>query len=195
MSWITTFTGKKFDYVDTTPDMIDIADIAHSLAAQVRFNGHTKQPYSVGQHSMGVAMWTYQKTNDKNIGLQGLLHDATEAYIGDMVSPLKAMIPAFKQYEDWLWAIIAAKFGVPVEMHEVVKEADLRILLTEKHEMINNDHTPRWELEDVVEPLPIKIVIQPFEVVRKQFMEVFHFLSDNVANDHKTESRIILPFG
>lgn len=195
MTWITTFTGKAFDFANTTADMIDIADISHALSAQVRFNGHTKSPYSVAQHSMGVAMWAYQKTNDKLIGLQGLLHDSTEAYIGDMVSPLKELMPAFREYEAYLWSIIAAKFGVSEEMHEVVKEADLRILLTEKREMLNNDHTPRWKLEDLYEPLPIKIVIQPFEIVRKQFMEVFHFLSTDTANDHKEESRIILPYG
>lgn len=193
MTWITTYTGKTFDFVNPTPEMIDIADIAHSLAAQVRFNGHTLVPYSIGQHSMGVATWVFKELQDKAIALQGLLHDATEAYVGDLVSPLKELIPDFKQIEKRIWAVIATKFGVPIELHPMVKETDLRILLTERNHLLNNERTPAWELDKHYAPLPVQTIVPlPFVEVRKQFMGLFYFFV-NTAEHDVHQSRIIIP--
>lgn len=87
--FIVTSSGRQFSYLDPRPHMIDICDIAHALSQICRFNGHTSLFYSVAQHSLLVA--------DKMIGsagerLAGLLHDAAEAYVCDIPSPLKVLL-------------------------------------------------------------------------------------------------------
>ena len=82
MTWILTWSGKRFDLFEPTPEMIDPRDIAQALGTIARFNGHTKEHYTVAQHSVIVANLVPPEHQ-----LAALLHDATEAYIGDMVRP------------------------------------------------------------------------------------------------------------
>src|ERR1700683_336889 len=83
-AWIVTFSGRRFYVLDPRPSDVRIEDIAHSLSLQCRFNGHVKNFYSVAQHSVLVS-----ERCDPADALYGLLHDASEAYIGDMSAPLK----------------------------------------------------------------------------------------------------------
>jgi hypothetical protein len=78
---ITTVSGKVINLIDPDPSLIDIEDIAHHLALINRYNGATRVPYSVAQHSVYVAQITGN--------LEGLLHDAKEYAIGDMTTPVK----------------------------------------------------------------------------------------------------------
>ena len=82
--YVSTYTGKQFFPLDPQQDQVDIEDIAHGLAYQCRFNGQTRYFYSVAQHSLIVAGLV-----PKRLYLAALLHDAAEAYMGDMVKPLK----------------------------------------------------------------------------------------------------------
>ena len=82
--WFTTYTGKKFHIFDPSLDEIDIADIAHSLSLICRYGGHLPEHYSVAQHSVLVSNLV-----PENIALEALLHDAEEAYTGDMIRPFK----------------------------------------------------------------------------------------------------------
>ena len=107
MNWILTQTGKRFDLFEPDADMIDPRDIAHSLAHLCRFNGHTREFYSVAQHSCLVA--DLVPTEHK---LAALLHDATEAYIGDMVRPLKQWMHAYQDVETWIWERICTRFSI-----------------------------------------------------------------------------------
>lgn len=129
--WIVTHSGKQFDFHNPTPDMVCIEDIAHALSMSCRFGGHTQYHYSVAQHSMNVALLVPQEHK-----LVALLHDATEAYIGDMVSPLKVLMPEFKKKEQQIWEVIAEKFGVPVEMDPIIKWADLQMLRVEREFLV-----------------------------------------------------------
>jgi len=81
--WITTYTGKRFHYLDPQPEEIDIVDIAHALSLTCRFGGHCKEFYSVAEHSIRVA-----EIVPKEFQLLALLHDAGEAYTGDVQSPI-----------------------------------------------------------------------------------------------------------
>jgi len=83
-AWIQTISGRKFPLAEPDPNQIDIEDIAHALSMLCRFNGHCTQFYSVAEHSMHVS---HEISND--LALAGLLHDAAEAYLGDVPSPLK----------------------------------------------------------------------------------------------------------
>lgn len=86
---ICTVTLKELDIFSMTADDIDITDIMHSLSFINRYNGHTKFPYTVAQHSVYVAQLEYKHSQNARQALAALLHDAAEAYIGDIVRPLK----------------------------------------------------------------------------------------------------------
>ena len=116
---IRTFSGHYLDVFDPDPDKITIEDIAHSLAMQPRFGGHTKRFFSVAEHSMDVATFV-----PFELKLEALLHDASDAYIGDMPSPIKSRLPDFQRLEDNLMQVIAKKFGFGWPISDVVKDSD-----------------------------------------------------------------------
>lgn len=105
MAGISTHCGKTLDPLDPRPELIMAHDIAVALSRQARFNGHTVEFYSVAQHSVLVSQYT-------RCPLSGLLHDAAEAYIGDMIRPMKAVMPEFDQIERRLQAAIEARFDL-----------------------------------------------------------------------------------
>src|ERR1035437_9287013 len=101
---IETYSGKWFDILEPTPDMIDIKSIAHSLSNICRYTGHVRHFYSVAQHS-----WIGSVIIPEPYKLEFLLHDASEAYIGDMSRPLKhctAAGHAYRKVEDVISSVI-----------------------------------------------------------------------------------------
>lgn len=109
--YIETFTGKKFYFLDPTPDMVDIEDIAHSLSNQCRFAGHVSKFYSVAEHSINVCNLVQRATRDDRLSLAALLHDASEAYLIDIPSPIKQHLPGYKDIELRVMRCVADKFG------------------------------------------------------------------------------------
>ncbi len=103
---IRTNSGLFIDVFNPTPEMICIEDIAHALAGIPRFAGHLNKYYSVAQHSIHCA----ERATPKN-KLVALLHDASEAYMLDMPTPIKARLPEYKECEHNLMVVIAKKFG------------------------------------------------------------------------------------
>lgn len=151
MTWILTSQGHRFDLLDPKPSMIDPRDIAHALAHLCRFNGHTGTHYSVAQHSYLVA--TLVPDEDK---LHALLHDATEAYIGDMVRPLKAVMPLYRGVEEQVWHAVCEHFHLEPELPASVKHADLVALATERRDLMPN-HPAEWECLAGIIPAPGRI--------------------------------------
>lgn len=129
--WIETFTGKKMYFLNPKEDMIDIVDIAHSLSLQCRFSGHTNRFYSVAEHSFRVASYLYNTHGNAKIALQGLLHDASEAYLLDVPSPVKQHLKGYHKMEEKLQAVILNKFNTGWPMNTRVKEADTIMLKNE----------------------------------------------------------------
>jgi 5'-deoxynucleotidase YfbR-like HD superfamily hydrolase len=127
---MTTHSGQRVNLIAPDPDTILIEDIAHALANICRFGGHTRRHYSVASHSLLVMELVEPKHK-----LQALLHDAPEAFCGDVVTPLKNLMPEFQRIEDMLWGVIARKFGVPVELSSAVLAADRRALDMERTEL------------------------------------------------------------
>jgi uncharacterized protein len=118
---IHTYSGKKVNPFDLQPADIDIVDIAHALALENRFGGHTRMPISVAQHSVYVS-----KLAAPSCALQGLLHDASEAYLRDIPKWVKAA-PEFAVYrslEDRVQRAIYGHFGLPLETAPCVEHAD-----------------------------------------------------------------------
>jgi 5'-deoxynucleotidase YfbR-like HD superfamily hydrolase len=133
--FITTAYGHRFYFLDMESSVIQIKDIAHSLARQCRYCGHTRTPdaiYSVAQHSILCALYVQTlpvATKMPELVLAALLHDAAEAYLGDMTGPLKTLFPEFKKLELQLDRVIEKQFGLSYGIfeHPVVKAADLSI--------------------------------------------------------------------
>lgn len=138
--WKQTFSGVAFWPLDPRPEEIRIVDIAHALACTNRYGGHAPYPYSVAQHSvlvlhrareLGLGLVTPEE--DLNVARWALLHDAAEAYIGDMVRPLKRtpeMAP-FREAEARIVQAVAQRFGLVGDEPWQVKQADLDLLTTE----------------------------------------------------------------
>jgi hypothetical protein len=123
---IRTNSGKYINLLSPHEDDIDINDIVHSLCNLQRFNGHLNEPFSVAHHCLHVS-WRV----DKEHQLAALLHDASEAYIADIPSPLKKLLPEYKRIEHNMMKVIAKKFGFKYPFHEQVLKADQDQLLYE----------------------------------------------------------------
>lgn len=120
---IRTSEGIYIDIFKPEPEMICIEDIAHSLSHQCRFGGHLKEFYSVAQHS-----FICSQIVPKPYALQALLHDASEAYLLDIPSPIKSRLSNYKEIEDGLMLAIASKFNFTYPLSKEIKEADKAML-------------------------------------------------------------------
>lgn len=131
---IRTYTGKAFDLLILDPDTICIEDIAHALARVPRFGGHLPNTYSVAQHSVMVSI-----SLPLDLALAGLLHDASEAYLGDMPSPFKKLMPDYKRLESNLMHSIAKKFRFQYPLDPEIKKADASALSEEWNTLVMCD--------------------------------------------------------
>ncbi|MDD5414571.1 MAG: hypothetical protein PHH96_07080 [Smithellaceae bacterium] len=149
---IHTFSGIAFDLLNPKPEMILLEDIIHSLALINRFNGAAIFPYSVAQHSLYVASLL-----PSELKLHGLLHDAAEAYVGDMVSPLKKFMTEYKKVEAGIARVVADVFSLSYPEPTAVKKADLAVLSAEKEQILLPSYGPWYKNF----PLPATIRIKP----------------------------------
>lgn len=146
--WIETHSGKRMYFLEPTIDMIDIKDIAHSLSLQCRFSGHTSKFYSVAEHSIRVAQHLAHRNQSASIILQGLLHDASEAYLLDVPSPVKQCLTNYKDIESRLMKCIMEALGSSWPLGAAVKEMDSIILKNEARQLLPSkgaswvDHYP-----------------------------------------------------
>lgn len=126
--WMMLAGGRKFHPFDPRPEDIDIHDIAHALSHICRYGGHVRRFYSVAEHSVLVS-----RCVPNIVGLAGLLHDAAEAYLGDIPRPIKhdAAMDGWRKAEARIERAIAARFGIGWPMDGAIKKADDRIILDE----------------------------------------------------------------
>ncbi len=172
---IRTYTGGWI--CPTDPDLDDflIDDIAHALSLQCRFTGHVTEFYSVAQHSVLVAYELMEKYDDEKLAYEGLMHDASEAYLSDIARPVKRtplISEGYDQAEGIIMTAIGKKFGVSWPMLPEVKWADDVLLRTEQRDLMHGAtyEGDFWYLGD--EP------IQPWppEVAEAAFIEVYENL-------------------
>jgi hypothetical protein len=118
---LTLHSGELVNLRALRPDQIEIDDIAHALSQQCRFVGHSPQYYSVAQHSVIVSTMV-----PAAFALAALLHDASEAYLGDVSHFLKHSpeLACYRAFEDEIQGTINERYGLPREIPEVVKLAD-----------------------------------------------------------------------
>jgi uncharacterized protein len=164
--WAQIYSGEKFWPLDPKPEEVNINDIAHSLALQCRFNGHCNSFFSIAQHSVFVS-----KIVSPDQALAGLLHDASEAYTGDIVSPLKKFLPPeFKEIEKEIEKVIFERFGIKNVDHIEIKKADKIALFTEMRDLMKKPHS-KWDDVDSFKPYPEKIIPLSPEEAEKEFLE------------------------
>ena len=168
---ILTRSGVYFNLLDPRPDDVCIEDIAAALSKLCRFTGHTRHFYSVAQHCMLVS-----SNAPDHLKLHALLHDASEAYLGDVSSPLKQLIPEYKVLEGNVQATIGEAFGLrgllPDEQ-SLLRELDLRALKTERNLfMPPTDVT--WPVCDHLEVFDVQFfsALHPWQA-ENGFLQVF----------------------
>lgn len=150
--WMQTWTGRRFYPADPRPEDIDIIDVAHALAHTSRYGGHCRF-YSVAEHSVLVS----QMVQPEN-ALEGLLHDATEAYIADVIRPVKRTIGKDNYYftlEDRIWQAVACKYGLNRIMSQDTKLQDTAICMVEQRAMF--PRAQAWDFAGIPYPKDVSI--------------------------------------
>ena len=161
---------------DPRPDEVDIRDIAASLAKQCRFNGHTTVFYSVAQHSVMVS-----EILPDHQALWGLLHDAAEAYVGDMIRPLKVsrQLEGFRDLEDDVMYAIVQKFRLfPEYQPSAVKFADNVVCNTERRDLFIDP--PDWG--PMPGPLPERIEAWGPALAELRFLDRFKEITEGMVS-------------
>lgn len=166
-----TASGVPFWVGDPRPEDIRIADIAQQLSRICRFGGALRQDieiYTVAQHCCLVS-----DNCPPEFRLEGLLHDAHEAYIGDLVKPIKLQVPAWKTLEKRVETAVRLRFGLPEKTSLQVKEQDVRAVVTEHRDVQTITGLVDWGPLDEVQPWPD--VIEPWGVfrARREFLSRF----------------------
>jgi uncharacterized protein len=175
---IKTYTGRMFPLDSPEPDDIDILDIAQGLSQTCRFSGQSLHFYSVAEHCVLIS-----RKVPKEYALHALLHDAAEAYIGDMTAPLKYLLSSagenmYRDTENRIMEAISSKYGFPSKKPDVIHEADLRMFATEAtHIMRDGLLYPGIDPKYLPKPYDTLIINgwTP-EFARMQFLTRFHEL-------------------
>lgn len=139
MTWMMTLSGHHLDLLNPQPDQIDFYDIATALARAERFAHHCPvRGYSVLQHSLHVA----SLLDDPEERLYALLHDASEAYTGDIITPVKQLLSGLEELEQRLDAVIFTSCGLqpamPAAIRRRVRDADLAVLRREVVDLLGS---------------------------------------------------------
>lgn len=197
-AWIQTFTGRAFYPMAPHWDDIDIKDIAHALSMQCRFTGHLRRFYSVAEHSVRVA-WAVEELLNQGSPvpacgrvlalLQGLLHDASEAYLIDVAKPVKSTpeMTGYRTAEHNLQQLIYARFGVSEEEEAIVKTADQAMLAIEARDLMGpllagwERWTPYAQLLPKVRLSPATPLVWWPDEAEKMFLSYFRHLEEHLG--------------
>lgn len=180
---MTTITGRYVDPYHMSPRDIDIMDIAEGLSKCCRFAGQCAGFYSVAQHSVLCAHYVLKKSQDIHLARIALMHDAPEAYMGDLVRCVKSPLADYHDAEYAIWLCVVARFdlhpltkaveqGGIADLPHFVREADLRMLVTERRDLIN-EKSAVWSLEHTHEPYSAPVLAQEWPEARRSFLETF----------------------
>ncbi len=170
-----TSSGKMFDPLDAIESDIIIEDIAHALSMICRANGQCKYFYSVAQHSINCKKEGKARGYSKKVQLACLLHDASEAYISDIIRPVKSRMPEYFIIEEKLQSIIYNKFlkeDLTKEEALLVKDVDDSVLMNEfDYIMYANDFEAVPKLKGKLD-----FYERNYKDIEKEFLKCFYEL-------------------
>lgn len=190
--WFQSLTGRKIYPLDPEIGDIRIYEIAWALSHICRYNGHLFKHYSVAQHSLEVLEcvmgipWRQRFYVEQPAGgdrcalaLAALLHDAPEAYLGDVIRPLKrggGVSDAWLEAEKKWSRLVERAFGLPEGLIDdpAIKKADDRVLLAERRDLLEQPPA-NWRERDYP-PAEQMIHVESPEFVRQRFLAIFHRL-------------------
>lgn len=135
-----TYSGVMMDLRDPDPSKVRVADLAHHLAYIGRFGGAAHRFYSVASHCVYVSRRLAEEGHPPDVQLAGLLHDASEAYLGDVVSGLKRMLPEYRALEARWERMLEQLFGVQWVGDPVIKNADVRARIAESRDLFSGTY-------------------------------------------------------
>jgi uncharacterized protein len=173
--------GKKYNLDNPFVHSFNVEMIAHSLSNQCRFNGHTKQFYSVAEHSVRIASYLHHSGYMPDTCLAGLLHDAGEIITGDITRPVQNYfhLDSLKNFEEVVYIIICAQFGLSFKDidRSIIKHVDMIICDCELNALVLN------EVVYPSTPLTFRFECWPPETAKKEFLEMFDKLKKAARND------------
>lgn len=189
-AWLQTHYGRAVDLEKPTVDQIEIDDIAFALSRICRFTGHV-DGYTVAQHSVLVMQCFAEapkkasakvKARFRDVRFLALLHDAHEAYVGDVSSPLGSLLPDFKVVSRRLEAVVHERFSITknLQLHKLVRNADLSLLATERRDLMNDYQARPWF--DLPSPREERIYVWTAEQARRSFLQQYCLLRSNDIN-------------
>ena len=170
-NWITTFNGHQFWPLNPRTEDLDIQDIAHALSNICRFTGHTRHFYSVAQHSVLASEWC-----NPDIARWCLMHDAAEAYINDIAKPVKRCLDIVNEAETVILKLVSEVWGLLWPMPEYVKTIDLRMLATERRDVVPHSFKHAWHSTENTTPYPEIIEPWPSLTAEAKFLNRFYVL-------------------
>lgn len=164
-------SGGHFDFVDMEQSDYTVEDIAHNLSRVCRFTGAVKSHYSVAQHAVLVSHCVPEEH-----ALAALMHDSSEAFMSDINSPLKALIPQYKAIEKKVEKFMFGQMGLKFPMDASIKVADISVFTAENYYLrgVETD----WA---GIERYPKKIVPWSAEKAKKEFLKRY---VDLVKGEH-----------
>lgn len=181
--WLQTYSGGRFHPLNPVVDEVRIEDIAHALSLLNRFAGHTKVPYNVADHSLRVMDHCSPRYK-----LLGLLHDAAEAYVIDLPSPIKndSSMSNYRLMEARVQAVIFKACGVEAPSHAAngmppdVAYVDARMLATEVRDLMSPPPEPWFWL-----PEPYPGTIRPLDHAQAEaaFLDAFTHYGGQILGD------------
>lgn len=173
--WMQTFLGLRFWPMDPRPEDVSFRDIAHALAMQCRYGGHCLRFYSVAEHSVLLARWAlenYEGNIDERriLALWLLLHDGSEAYLTDMIRPVKRFMPEYRAAEDEVQWAVYGRYGLDPGMEpREVKQLDNRILMDERAQVMRQT-TDQWHFGGETEPLGVTLQFWSPDRAEEEFL-------------------------
>lgn len=162
-------SGAWFDFCAPASSDFSIDDIAHGLSNICRYSGQCRSFYSVAEHSILVSEVA------TGFEFEALLHDAAEAFLGDITRPLKQMLPEFKRIENEVELVILNRFGVTTPLPPQIKQADLRVLAAEQKQIMP-EGTDGWVRGQKLEPASIVVRHLPPNEAKRIFLERYETL-------------------
>ncbi|MGY3495938.1 hypothetical protein [Bradyrhizobium sp. USDA 4502] len=162
-------SGAWFDFASPHTSPFTIEDIAQGLAHICRYSGQCNRFYSVAEHSLLVS------ETATGFEFEALMHDAAEAFLGDITRPLKQMLPDYKRIEGEVEQAIFSRFGIPTPLPREVKKADLRVLAAEQHQIMPPG-TDDWLRGQDVIPAPVVVRNLSPEEAKREWLARFSAL-------------------